>query len=199
MLGLADSRAIMDLSVQSGSEVVGSEDGRIVSEGPCSVLALPKNTAQTMPGPEEVAGAMYVPPGDEKDVDLEPVKRCVDSNVDAKPSGDTLTHLRGAVFVPGCIFSSCHDAKSPTVGLDLQGLGLHAALLGHKPVADVEMPLIKPGDPDGSWMVQLVSRCEPKDAAGAVQRPMPYNAPTLLPDEHVAALRAWISAGAKDD
>jgi hypothetical protein len=199
MLGLADSRAIMDLSVQSGSEVIGEDGGRIVNEGPCNVLALPKNTAQTMPEPDEVAGPLYVPPGDEKDVDLEPVKRCVDSDVDAKPSGDTLAHLRGAVFVPGCIFSSCHDAKSPTVGLDLQGPELHAALLGHKPVADVDMPLIKPGDPDGSWMYQLLSRCEPKDAAGDVRRPMPYNAPTLLPDEHVAALRAWIAAGAADD
>ena len=37
----------------------------------------------------------------------------------------------------------------------------------------------------------------PKNAAQTL--PTPYNAPTLLPDEHVAALRAWISAGVADD
>ena len=66
-------------------------------------------------------------------------------------------------------------------------------------MADVDLPLVKPGDPDGSWLYQIVSRCEPKDSKGNVVRTMPYNAPTPLPDEHVAALRAWIAAGAKDD
>ena len=199
MLGLADSRAIMDMSVMSGSEVVGKDGEVLLNEGPCSVLALPKNKAQTMPTEEERAGEFYVPPTGEDDVDLEPDKRCVDSDPAAAPSGTTLSHLRGAVFTPGCIFSSCHDAKTPTIGLDLQSPGLHAALLAHTPVADVDLPLVKPGDPDGSWLYQIVSRCEPKDSKGNVVRTMPYNAPTLLPNEHVAALRAWIAAGAKDD
>lgn len=199
MLGLADSRAIMDLSVQAGSEVVGEDGDRLLNEGPCSVLALPKNAAQTLPTDEEKAAPLYVPPSDAADVDLEPFKRCVDSDPDATPSGTTLSHLRDAVFVPGCIFSSCHDAKTPTAGLDLQSPALHSALLDHKVAAGVDVPLIKPGDPDGSWLYQIVSRCEPRDGAGNVVRTMPYNAPTLLPDEHVAALRAWISAGAKDD
>ncbi len=199
MLGLADSRAIMDMGVRTGSKVVGSDAEVLLNEGPCDVLALPKNEAQTLPSEAERTGEFYVPPGDEADVDLEPVKRCVDSDIDAEPSGTTLTHLREAVFVPGCIFSSCHDAKLPTAGLDLQGPELHAALLGHKVAAGVDIPLIAPGDPDGSWLYQIVSRCEPQDADGDVRRPMPYNAPTLLPDEHVAALRAWIEAGARDD
>ena len=199
MLGLADSRAIMDLSVQANSDVVGQDGEVLLNEGPCSVLALPKNAAQTMPTDEEKAGELYVPPADDADVDLDPVKRCVDSDPKAAPSGTTLSHLRDAVFVPGCIFSSCHDANTPTAGLDLQGPALHAALLNHEVAAGVDIPLVAPGDPEGSWLYQIVSRCEPTDAAGDVVRTMPYNAPTLLPDEHVAALRAWISAGARDD
>jgi len=199
MLGLADSRAIMDMSVQSGSMVVGQDGEVLLNEGPCSVVALPKNAAQTLPTDAEKAGELYVPPSNEGDVDLEPDKRCVDSDLTAAPSGTTLSHLRGAVFTPGCIFSSCHDAKTPTIGLDLQGPELHAALLKHTTVADVDLPLVKPGDPEGSWLYQIVSRCEPKDRSGNVVRTMPYNAPTLLPNEHVAALRAWIAAGAKDD
>ena len=107
MLGLADSRAIMDMSVMSGSEVVGKDGEVLLNEGPCSVLALPKNKAQTMPTEEERTGEFYVPPTGEDDVDLEPDKRCVDSDPAAAPSGTTLSHLRGAVFTPGCIFSSC--------------------------------------------------------------------------------------------
>ncbi|MBA3547149.1 MAG: hypothetical protein H0T76_11745 [Nannocystis sp.] len=199
MLGLADSRAIMDLSVQSGSQVVGVDGDVTLNEGPCTVFALPKNEAQTLPTDEERTGEFYVPPSSEGDVDLEPTKSCVDSDRKAAPSGTTLSHLRDAVLVPGCIFSSCHDAKQPTAGLDLQSPGLHAALLDHPVVAGVDIPLVKPGDPDNSWLYQLVSQCEPQDAKGSVVRPMPYNAPTLLPDAHVAALRAWIAAGAADD
>lgn len=200
MLGLADSRAIMDLSVQDGaSQVVGVDGEVLLNEGPCTAFALPKNEAQTMPTAEEQAAPLYVPPTGAGDVDLEPTKRCVDSDPAAAPSGTTLSHLRDSVLVPGCIFSSCHDAKQPTAGLDLQSPDLHAALLGHDVVAGVDLPLVKPGDPEGSWLYQLVSRCEPKNSAGEVVRPMPYNAPTLLPDTHVAALRAWILAGALDD
>ncbi len=200
MLGLADSRAIMDMSVPGGSEAVGVDGDVLLNEGPCNVLALAKNEAQTLPAPaERDAEPMYVPPTGEDDVDLEPVKRCVDSDPAAAPSGTTLSHLRDAVFVPGCMFSSCHDAKIPTAGLDLQGPALHAALLEHEVIADVDLPLVAPGDPEGSWLYQLVSRCEPKDRKGNAARPMPYNAPTLLADEHVAAVRAWIAAGAKDD
>jgi hypothetical protein len=200
MLGLADSRAIMDMSVQSKSEIVGTDADVLLHEGPCQVLAVPKNAAQTMPTEEERAAAeMYVPPTAEGDVDLEPVDRCVDSDPDAAPSGTTLSHLRGAVFVPACTFSSCHDAKSPAAGLDLQSPGLRDALLGHQVAAAGAPPLVVPGDPDGSWMYRILSRCAPTDGAGDVVRPMPYNAPVLLPDAHVAALRAWIAAGAKDD
>ena len=199
MLGLADSRAIMDMSVPSGSQVVGEDGEVLLNEGPCNVLALPKNEAQTMPTAAEKAGEMYVPPADAGDVNLEPLKRCVDSDPTAAPSGTTLSHLRDAIFVPSCMFSSCHDAKIPTAGLDLQGPALHAALLDHPVSADVDLPLVAPGDPDGSWLYQIVSRCEPRDSKGNAVRPMPYNAPTLLQDQHVAALRAWIAAGARDD
>ncbi|MBL9101743.1 MAG: hypothetical protein JNL82_12345 [Myxococcales bacterium] len=199
MLGLADSAAIMDLAVNSGSEVVGQDGDVLLNEGPCSPLVIPKNAAQTLPSDAEREGAMYVPPTSDEDVDLDPKKTCVAPDAGVGASGATLSHLNGAVFVPGCIFSSCHDAKSPAAGLDLQSPDLHAALMNHSVAANVDAPLIKPGDPEGSWLYRIVSRCEPQDDGGNTVRHMPYNAPTLLPDEHVAAIRAWIAAGAQDD
>lgn len=199
MLGLADSAAIMDLSVSEGSAVVGQDGDVLLNEGPCDPLVIAKNGAQTLPTEEEREMPMHVPPTDEEDVDLDPKKMCVDADAGASASGTTLSHLRGAVFVPGCIFSSCHDAKSPAAGLDLQSPDLHAALTNHSVVANVDAPLIKPGDPAGSWFYRIVSQCEPQDDGGGTVRHMPYNAPTLLPDEHVAAIEAWIAAGALDD
>lgn len=200
MLGLADSRAIMDISVLAGSHGVGEEEGVLLHEGNCGVLAVPENAAQVEPTAEEKEGPLYVPPSDPGDVDLEPLKRCVDAD-EAVPSkgAPSLDAIHGAIFAPGCIFSSCHDAKQPAAGLDLQSPGLHARLLAHKVAARVDEPLVAPGDAAGSWLYQIVSRCDPTDSGGQVLRHMPYNAPTLLTDGSVALIRAWINAGAEDN
>jgi hypothetical protein len=200
MLGLADSRAIMDISVLGGTEVAGVDGDVLLHEGPCGVLALPENAAQTEPTAEEKEAPLYVPPSDPGDIDLEPVKRCVDADPTVPAKGaPSLEAIRGAIFQPGCVFSSCHDAKQPAAGLDLQSAGLHARLLAHQVAARVDVPLVAPGDAEGSWLYQIVSRCEPTDRDGQALRHMPYNAPTLLTDGNVALIRAWINAGAEDN
>lgn len=198
MLGLADSRAIMDISVQSGSMVVGEEGDVLLNEGPCGVFAFPKNAAQTDPTAEEREGPLYVPPTDPGDVDLEPTKRCVDADpgVPAK-APVTLGAIASSIFTPGCVFSSCHDAKSPAAGLDLQtAAGMRDRLVAHKLVTPFAGATVTPGDPAASWLYQVVARCEPVDGEGQVRRHMPYNAPTLLPDGSVALIRSWIADGA---
>ena len=109
-----------------------------------------------------------------------------------------MSTLRSTLFNPSCTFSSCHGGKTP-IYLPLDGADLHDVLLGEPTLAATDMPLVDPGDPDNSWLYQLVSRCEPRDDSDAPHIHMPFNAPTLLDDRTVATLRAWIEAGAPND
>jgi len=196
MLGLADMRVMMNGSVDGGTQLVGADGEVLKFEGPCNTIALVKSAAQTMPSAAERDAPLYVPPSADGDIDLEPVKPCVDTPADAQPlSAPTLANLRSTIFNPSCSFSSCHGGKSPPA-IRLDGADLHAVLLGKPGGADTPMPLVDPGKPDNSWLYQLVSRCEPTDASGFPHTHMPYNAPTLLDPRLVATLRAWIAAGA---
>lgn len=199
MLGLADMRVMMNASVDSNSQLDGTQDGHPQFKGPCTTIALTKNAAQGMPSQAELDGPLYVPPQDGDDIDLDPVKACVDDPGDAAPAAaPTLANLRSTLFNPSCTFSSCHGGKTP-IYLPLDGADLHAVLLGDPTLADTEMPLVDPGDPGNSWLYQLVSRCDPRDDSGVAHIHMPFNAPNLLDPRTIATLRAWIEAGAKDD
>ena len=61
------------------------------------------------------------------------------------------------------------------------------------------LPLVAPGDPEGSWLYRVLSRCEPHNDSGFIVPHMPRNAPALLDDGLVAIVRAWIEAGAPAD
>ena len=56
-----------------------------------------------------------------------------------------------------------------------------------------DQPLIKPGDPDNSYLYLKITNGE--DISG---RQMPHTAPPLNP-EFIAALRNWIARGAPND
>jgi hypothetical protein len=56
-----------------------------------------------------------------------------------------------------------------------------------------QLPLVAPGDPEGSWLYRRVSRCAPDGAAH-----MSLNSPTLLDPSVVALVREWIAAGAPE-
>jgi hypothetical protein len=199
MLGLADSAVMMDASVPAGS-IVGEQDGILLNEGPCTVIGLPKNEAQSMPSPEEIDGPLYVPPSDPADADLPPVPPCEDTPDDAQPQGPiTLSSIRDTLFVSSCTFSSCHGAQGAAADLDLHGPDLHERLLNHEVAGNTMLPLVEPGDPEGSWLYQRIARCEPRDSAGASVATMPLNAPTLSDPRVVAKVRAWIEAGAPND
>lgn len=199
MLGLADSAVLMDASA-SNNQVVGTDGEILLNESSCNVIGLPKNAAQGMPTPEELEAPLYVPPSDPGDAGLPPVDDCVDVAADAEPSTDaTLSQVRDTLLVSTCQFSSCHSGTNAAVGLDLAAADLHAELLDHTVTADTDLPLVDPGNPEGSWLYQVVSRCQPEDAAGNAVPHMPLNAPRLSDPGLVAALREWIAAGALDD
>lgn len=198
MLALADARVMIESRVSFGTTPVGEDGDVLLNEADCENFAVFKNPAQAPPTSEEREGPFYVPPSDPGDVDLEPGIPCVDSDPTVAPHEPvTLTSVRDAIFSPSCTFSACHDASTPAAGLDLKtAAGLRERLLAHTVAADTPLPLVAPGDPEGSWLLRLTSECSPTDAGGHVLKHMPFNAPTLLSDPLVAKLRAWIAAGA---
>ncbi len=201
-LGFADAHALLDGVVSGGTKAVDIVDDRVIMEGPCGILTVPKTAAYSMPEPAELEGPRYVPPPGGGDSDRPPVKPCVDIDPAAIPTVEpTLSALRSAFILPGCSYNACHalGPSGAAGGLDLRAPDLHAALLGHEVTADAGMPLITPGDPSASWLYRLVSECGPTDAKGNVVAHMPLNAPTLANAGFVAALRQWIAEGALDN
>ena len=200
MLGLAESPVLMDAGAQraSDNQVVGTENGILINEAPCSAVAIEPSEGQVMPSASEVEGPLYVPPSDDPGVD--PTPACEDADPSATALGPpTLSAIRETIFVPRCSFNACHGGTRPAAGLDLTAADLHTELMTHPVAANVSLPLVAPGDPEGSLLYRLVSQCDPKDDAGRSLPNMPLNAPRLMPDALVAKIRDWIQAGAPDD
>lgn len=199
MLGFADSAMLMDGSMASKGEFLGIENGIHENRGPCSVIGLPKNEAQAMPSAEELAAPLYVPPSNGEG-GLPPVLECVDDPGNALPElPATLSSISDTILQGSCTYQACHDSVAPAAGLDLSA-NVHANLLNHEVlVARTDMRLVEPGQPERSWLMELLSRCEPKDDAGRIHAHMPRNAQTLLDPAVVAKVREWIRAGARND
>lgn len=199
MLGLADSQVLMDATA-TNNQVMGNDGEILLNESACDVIGLPKNFMQTMPTQAEIDGELYVPPSDPGDAELPPVDDCVDTPADATAAGPpTLSNLRDTLLVSTCQFSSCHSGSSAAAGLDLAADDLHAELMEHQVQGQTSLPLIAPGDPEGSWLYQRVAQCNPVDGDGNVVTHMPLNSPELSRPELVAVLRDWIAAGAADN
>lgn len=201
MLGLVDADALFDAAVTEGDTAAGTDaEGRSLREGPCQVTMIPKNAAQSMPTPEEVEAPLYVPDSDSVEQNNTTViPDCEDTPDDASATlPATLTSIQDSVLIPGCSFSSCHDPINPAFGLDLKSDGLHERLMNHEVQHDTDLPLVDPGNAEGSWLYQMVSECNPT-ANGAEVAHMPRNSPDLMNPGFVAMIRDWIDAGAADD
>lgn len=201
MLGLADSEVLMDGFMIGENFVDGEVDGIVMNHGECAVIGIPRHERQTLPTDEERRGPLYVPEQLPDDVELPPVPECVDTpELVLAEQPATLTSLRESVFRGSCTFAACHDSVAPASGLDLAAEEVLDNLLEHQVVsAQTDKPLISPGDPDESWLMDVLSKCEPTDDAGTAVNHMPRNSPTLLPAEVVAKFRDWIAAGAQDN
>lgn len=199
MLLLVESDLLMDGSVISASHFVGVENDVTMYEGSCIVIGYPKSADQGPPTQAEIDGPFYVPPVPDDDANLPPVPECKDSDPEAAPLDDvTLANIRATFFAPACSFSACHGAGG-AAGLDLTKPDLYTELMDHQVTASTSSPLVAPGDPEGSWLYRIISRCDPADDAGNVVAHMPRNAPVLMDDALVATVRAWIEAGAPPD
>lgn len=201
MLGLAESDVLMDAFMVDDNIVDGDVDGIVMNHGPCSGLGIPRNPAQRLPSEAERNAAVYIPESLPEDEELPPIPECVDTpDAVLAEQPATLTSMKETLFRGSCTFAACHDTVAPAAGLDLAGADVHANLLEHEVVfGQTDKPLVAPGDPEGSWLMQLISRCEPTDDVGNVLAHMPRNSPTLLPPELVAKVRDWILNGALDN
>ena len=196
MLGFTDAKLMFDAPVDDGNMVVKEENGIVYNTGSCTVQPFPTGKNTEMPSAAEETDAMYIPESN-TDEDVDPVPDCEDTPESAKPLKEpTLTNLQRDVFSVSCAFSSCHGKESAAANLDLAGDNLRQRLLDHQMVTPTEMPLVDPGNPDGSWLYQVLSNCQPESSVGPVSH-MPRNSPTLLDPKLVAMVREWIAQGAK--
>ncbi|MFO7562232.1 MAG: hypothetical protein R6X02_06285 [Enhygromyxa sp.] len=195
MLGLAESQVMMDVSVTGATQAVGEEDGIFMFEGPCGVLAVPKNPSQSMPTEDEKNGPLNVP--DSGDEGIPPVPECIDHDPSVMPELEpTLSNVSAAVFQASCTFNACHGQSGQAAGLNLQAPDLLTELLEHEVVGNPGGSLVEPGDPDNSWLYQVMSSCAPMSSGGGIASHMPRNAPILLDDRTIALVREWIADGA---
>ena len=193
-LGFAESDVLIDVSVIAGTVAAGEQDGILQYQAVCGVLTLPKNDNQGPPTDEEKNGPWNIP--DSGDPGIPPIPECVDHDPGVAPVlPPTLANVNAAVFEASCTFSACHGV-SQAAGLDLHAPNLLAELLDHEVLGNPGMALVEPGDPDNSWLYQVLSSCAPDNGSGGVASHMPLNAPVLLGDTTVALVREWIAAGA---
>jgi hypothetical protein len=198
MLGFTDADLMVDAPVEGQNQVIREEEGIVYNTGQCNVQPYPTGKSGEMPSSAERERPMYVPESD-TDEDIDPVPDCEDTPASAEPLKEpTLTNLKRDIFSVSCAFSSCHGEESAAANLNLTGDNLRQRLVDHQMVTPTQMPLVDPGNPDGSWLYEVVSKCEPESDAGPVSH-MPRNSPTLLDPELVAMVREWIAQGAKDN
>ncbi|MCX4243181.1 hypothetical protein [Paraliomyxa miuraensis] len=192
-LVLADADSVVIGGVREGTELVDVQDGVRMLEGPCEWVRIPKGLAHTMPASYELELPLYVPPKAEPSEAPSPP-----SCVDVDPTADlvapaTLASIREHLFEPSCVFSSCHG-QSRAGSLDLLAVDLHTELIEHAMQREVSRPLVAPGDPEGSYLLEVLSRCEPEGGG-----PMPANGIALSDAEVVAIVREWIEIGAPEN
>ncbi len=101
----------------------------------------------------------------------------------------TFTFIQEAIFDRSCATSGCHTTTYPNLSAGQS----HAAIVNGASSAGPNQPLIKPGDPDNSYLFLKTI-----GASGILGNRMPLGRPALS-DAHIAALRTWIERGAPND
>jgi hypothetical protein len=117
------------------------------------------------------------------------------SVVDAAAStlAPTLDSVYQHMVRPRC---GCHLVQpDPYGGLDLNREGLRQRLVG-QPSRCNGSPLVIPGDPEGSVLVQKVA-APVRDMPALCGGPMPLSSPPV-PREELEALRQWVADGAQE-
>ncbi len=115
---------------------------------------------------------------------------CAADPVEAPPEmvKPTLADIELKIFARSCAFSSCHGATGSAEGLSLVSpVGDLRDRMSKKSPGRV---LVKAGDPDGSYLIEKLTKEKPE--AG---KRMP-DANDALPAATINAIREWIRMGA---
>ncbi|MEZ4699056.1 MAG: hypothetical protein R2834_01900 [Rhodothermales bacterium] len=111
------------------------------------------------------------------------------------PQAPALADIQTSVFSVSCAVQGCHAGANAIMGLDLsEGLS-HANIVNVPSVESPDLMLVKPGDPDNSY---LVAKIEGSALVKAGTFRMPLGREPLS-DDVIQAVREWIEAGAKND
>jgi hypothetical protein len=94
------------------------------------------------------------------------------------------------IFVKAC--ANCHGGDNPKKGLDLSSGKGYADLTQHKSQESPLMPLVKPGDPAGSYLWLKVSHT----ALEGRGMPRTLFGSKKLPQTELETVRDWIIQGA---
>lgn len=95
------------------------------------------------------------------------------------------------IFNANCAFAGCHAGANAQSGLRLEAGLSYRNLVNVASAVRPSVSRVKPGDPDNSVLVQKL------DGAPGVGSRMPLGG--SLPNAEIQTIRAWISAGAKDN
>jgi hypothetical protein len=96
------------------------------------------------------------------------------------------------IFDANCV--SCHQAGSAPQGLVLESGKSYTAIVEH-PSTESRLMLIARGAPESSYVLAKVTGSH--IASGGKGERMPLG--STLPPEDIETIRAWITAGAKND
>ena len=121
----------------------------------------------------------------------DPGGQCVVGNIEAaRPGGTggaTWTSVFTQIVQPNCATAGCHSAIAPASGLDLSSAAnAYTTLMTRRSCA---LPFVAPGNPDGSYFFDKISRAMP--SCGGVMPPG-----GMLCSDDIASVRNWIQAGA---
>jgi hypothetical protein len=89
--------------------------------------------------------------------------------------------------------TNCHSnvGRNPSGGLNLLHDLAYDQIVNVSSSQQPGIPRVKPGDPDGSYLVRKL-----QGTAGITGRRMPFSGPPYLTDGQILILRRWIELGA---
>jgi mono/diheme cytochrome c family protein len=94
------------------------------------------------------------------------------------------------IFLAAC--GDCHGADKPKKGLDLSRGKGHAALVD-RPSQEVDLTLVKAGDPAGSYLWHKLTHTQTEGKG----MPRGIFSSSKLPQEQLDLIERWIVAGAQ--
>ncbi len=110
----------------------------------------------------------------------------------------TFTEVRDDILLNSCALSSCHGKGTGDLTLDPDNPDtIYDAIVGVASTQNPDIQLVKPGDPDNSYLVMKLEASADITGEGD---PMPPPFGMLERDpETVERVRSWIEDGAKNN